>query len=273
MVSLSVLTVVKSTLVVATYIVSIIFELERFNLRLALILTWIITSVCMCLPGMHMRSGFGVLILAMAVIGASLRWVLIHLQIQRFRTPKGQLIALTQPLAALCLVPAVVVYDGPSMLSSFYEGHGSLISIPEHGSSWAVAMNHFLRSADRVMLISALLALATVLVTILLFLEFQVVEDSSSLSLVVAGTGKECLTVGMGLIIFRERLPLRSWIGLGSSVLGILAYAHTRALMENEQKAFARARRDSDDSAQSTLKLDQDTIELATTTGSSGVEV
>lgn len=59
MVSVAALTVLKSTLVAATYVASIITGLETFKLRLALVLVWIITSVAISVPGMEIGNPYG----------------------------------------------------------------------------------------------------------------------------------------------------------------------------------------------------------------------
>eukprot|EP01055_Gregarina_sp_Pseudo9_P000003 Gregarina_sp_Pseudo_9__2@NODE_1001_length_1984_cov_14_439075_g938_i0_p1_GENE_NODE_1001_length_1984_cov_14_439075_g938_i0NODE_1001_length_1984_cov_14_439075_g938_i0_p1_ORF_typecomplete_len421_score82_13TPT/PF03151_16/4_6e53UAA/PF08449_11/2_6e12EamA/PF00892_20/1_6EamA/PF00892_20/1_9e07PUNUT/PF16913_5/9_2e07_NODE_1001_length_1984_cov_14_439075_g938_i0571319 len=209
MVSLSVMTVIKSTLVAATYIVSIMAGIEKFDPRLASILLWIIGSVAFSVPGMEVQNSFGVLVLSMAVICGALRWVLVHKSLQHGlnRMSSLNLMCLTQPLAALCLLPAALAYDMPDMIENF-----ALEPV----------------DSQRVCAILALITTAVLLVCTLLYCEFKLIELTSSLTLTVGGVGKECLTIGMSTLLFKETLSWKALVGLVSSLAGIAAYTYMR---------------------------------------------
>eukprot|EP01056_Protomagalhaensia_sp_Gyna25_P000560 Protomagalhaensia_sp_Gyna_25__559@NODE_1262_length_2007_cov_121_210874_g1005_i0_p1_GENE_NODE_1262_length_2007_cov_121_210874_g1005_i0NODE_1262_length_2007_cov_121_210874_g1005_i0_p1_ORF_typecomplete_len427_score59_76TPT/PF03151_16/3_3e51UAA/PF08449_11/3_9e15EamA/PF00892_20/2_1EamA/PF00892_20/5_6e07PUNUT/PF16913_5/0_0036SLC35F/PF06027_12/1_3e03SLC35F/PF06027_12/0_14_NODE_1262_length_2007_cov_121_210874_g1005_i06571937 len=210
MVSLSVMTVIKSTLVAATYIVSIIAGIERFDFRLAAILFWIIGSVAFSVPGMEVQNGFGVVVLSFAVICGAFRWVSVHQALRHNHMSSLDLICLTQPLAALCLLPAALTYDMPDMI--------------ENLAVEAV-------DSQRVCAILALIMLAVVLVCTLMYCEFKLIELTSSLTLTVGGVGKECLTIGMSTLLFKETLSWKALVGLVSSIAGISAYIYTRSAL------------------------------------------
>eukprot|EP00920_Eleutheroschizon_duboscqi_P042579 GHVT01101573.1.p1 GENE.GHVT01101573.1~~GHVT01101573.1.p1 ORF type:complete len:1026 (+),score=238.67 GHVT01101573.1:337-3414(+) len=78
LVSISVITVVKSTLVVFTYLLSVMWGIESFSFSLLFLLGLIVVSVVAGLPGMAIRSSFGIVLLLIAVVASACRWIFVH---------------------------------------------------------------------------------------------------------------------------------------------------------------------------------------------------
>lgn len=248
LISLSLITVLKSTLVATTYVGSIIAGFEKASLKLSLVIVWIIASIALSVPGFlrpdsgsdsgsgsgsglgggaEIRDsrvgggaggigghadpnaggqggvgGFagqslpsesssgnfvtGTIILMMSIVCASVRWVLVHKQLKSSGYTSLSLISLIQPLAALCLFPAVLILDVPPLVHNM-----ALETI----------------GADRQLAIMILLFAAVLLVCLLLFIEFKLIEVTSSLTLTVAGVGKECCTIIMSIVRLSDLHP------------------------------------------------------------------
>eukprot|EP00914_Ancora_sagittata_P012545 GHVO01024098.1.p1 GENE.GHVO01024098.1~~GHVO01024098.1.p1 ORF type:complete len:351 (+),score=24.39 GHVO01024098.1:3-1055(+) len=210
MVSLSVITVLKSSLVVFTYIFAVIFGLERFSFRLLLVVLFIAASIAATVPGMEINNTLGILCLCLAIVGAAIRWVVVHHQLQKNNLTPLQLMLLTQPLASIFLGPFAVFVDVRALARE--DDYGSI--------TYAIS-----------------LVLASVMIGFLLILaEYHLVNVTSSLSLTVAGVGKEVATISLSSIAFSEKLPWRTLVGIGCSIMGILMYSVIRMIENGKEK-------------------------------------
>lgn len=206
MVGVSTMTVIKSSTVVFTYLFSICFGLERFRWTLLGLVILIVGSVGLSVNGMTVDDWLGVVFLCVSVLAAALRWVIIHRQLQREKLEALQLMLLTQPLTAVFLaLPACAIDVGrlTRYISEDFDGPTLFAAV------LLVTMSVFLAFA-------------------LIFSEFHLVALTSSVSLCVAGVGKEVLTILCAIVTLYEVVTWRTWIGISLSILGILLYSWVR---------------------------------------------
>lgn len=206
-VSISVMTVIKSSLVVVTYLLSVCMGLEQFSGKLFGIVVFIFSSICLTVPGMDVKRVIGVWFLVGAVLAAGVRWVLVHEQLQIRQYAPMQLMFLTQPFCALSLAGPASVRDVTRLLEH----------VRESGS-----MPPYLIQA--MLLTSA----AVVLAFLVVFAEYHLVRVTSSVSLTVAGVGKEAATILMSMVLFHERVDPKAAIGIVASIVGIISYSRLR---------------------------------------------
>lgn len=209
---ISVMTILKSSAPVCIYFAAVLAGLERFQWRIVSICLVITTSVGFALPS---NSGSedaeveyayfsGVVIVLLAVICLSVRWVFIQ-SLSRQYTP-FQLIYLIQPTSALVLLPLVLVFDS---------GHVESVS-----------------TDDNLLLGVCLIIGSGFAALLLLFCEYQIVHHTTSLTLSVGGIGKEILTLLLSFIVFRESFTARQIAAISVSLVAIFAYAYTRTTQE-----------------------------------------
>uniref|UniRef100_A0A0G4I113 Sugar phosphate transporter domain-containing protein n=1 Tax=Chromera velia CCMP2878 TaxID=1169474 RepID=A0A0G4I113_9ALVE len=217
MVSISVMTVIKSCILVVTYLVALCMGLERFRCTIFCLVCWILGAISLTVPEMEVHSFWGVVYLMIAVFLASLRWVLVHRELKVDRHSPLQLMLLTQPIGALLLAgPAFFIDVGP--LSQDFD-----LFVDRQRQFYVVLM------------VTGCILLAFLLI----FAEYRLVGLTSSTSLAVAGTGKEILTIFMSIEAFKERINLAAGFGIGLSIIGILLYIFERsrlAAIEEEQR-------------------------------------
>jgi solute carrier family 35 protein C2 len=146
----------------------------------------------------------GIVLVAIAVGCLAIRWVYVQTLTKRY-SPLS-LLYLTQPASALVMLPFALVIDCDMDL-----GH-RLVARP----LW----DHFLP----ILLVfgSAIAAMA------LIFLEYKIVHQTTSLTLSIAGIGKEVLTLFLSAVIFSESFTTQQIIAIGVSIVGILVYALLR---------------------------------------------
>lgn len=203
-VSLSVMTVIKSSAAVLTYLLSVLVGLEQLNYKLLAAVVAIVCSICLTVPGMEVRDSRGIVFLCVAVLATAVRWVIVHHQLQRHNYSTLQLLLLTQPLSALCLALPTFITELPHAAPAEYWGNFPVARI--------------------FVLVGVAIAFAFCVV----FAEYRLVEHTSSASLTVAGVGKEILTILMSVALFGEVLTPRAAVGIACSILGILTYARLR---------------------------------------------
>lgn len=206
---ISVMTILKSSAPVCIYTAAIVFRIEAFRLKTALICVVIATSVAFAVPD---SSGApdkeyeymsGIILIMIAVLCLAIRWVFVQTLTRRY-SPL-QLMYLIQPTSALVLVPFALIIDCDRTLVTRMTTGGQIL--------------------PPILLIlgSSLAAMA------LLFLEYRIVHHTSSLTLSIAGIGKEILTLCLSAIVFEESFTTRQIVAIGVSIVGILIYSVIRS--------------------------------------------
>lgn len=217
--TISLITVIKSTLVMVTYILSVAIGLEKLRIRLLLTVLGIVASVIATVPSLEITSWFGVLVTCLAVLCAAARWVVIHLQFTAKDYTPLQFLLLTQPLASLCLIPGVVIVDLRRLIAF-----------------------QAATSDPQLLLAAAYIIIASVILAFLVInAEFQLVHATSSVTLTVIGVGKELATITMSCIVFREKMGILPACGILTSVCGIVLYSILRYRISSNKSSSIRA--------------------------------
>ena len=213
-VPVSVMTILKSSAPVCIYTAAVLVGLERFRLRTSLLCFLITASIALAVPnseGLENDSNGYVAGIAMVVVSVaclSVRWVLIQ-SLTRKYSPI-QLLYLIQPTSALVLLPFALLTELNVSLGRMLETHSMVIpSLLIFGSSFA-AMG-------------------------LLLCEYKIVHDTTSLTLSIAGIGKELLTLTLSVVVFSENFTLRQIVAVSFSICGILLYGILRSKQPLEE--------------------------------------
>jgi solute carrier family 35 protein C2 len=200
-VSVSVMTVIKSTNVVLTYILSMAFGLESFNVRVFAACLVVLTGVWTATDSMEIKHVRGVFYLLGAVVSLSFRWVLVHRMTKHFAAL--DLVYLTQPVSALFIFPVSVWLESGALDSAAPTGRVVFNSIRLLG----------------------LLLVGSGLGLFLVYFEYLLVGRTSSLTLCISGIGKEILALLLSGVVFSEHLSVRQWLAVGVSLVGIFAFS------------------------------------------------
>lgn len=205
---ISVMTVLKSSAPVCIYTTAVIAGVERFRWKISAICVVIAGSIALAVPGLSGEEVVGpdfvagIIMIMVAVLSLSIRWILVQSLLRRY-SPL-QLLYLIQPTSALVLMPFAAVIE---LDSELFQKLGST-------SLWL----------PLVLILGASAAAMT-----LLFTEYKIVHDTSSLTLSIAGIGKEILTLVLSVVIFGESFSTRQIVATSVSLLGIFVYAFLRS--------------------------------------------
>ncbi|PHJ23900.1 dp-fucose transporter [Cystoisospora suis] len=207
LIPISTITLIKSSLVFFTYLLSIACGLESFRSNVFATMVVIMVSICLTVPETQVKSSLGIFVAFGAVIVGALRWVLVQRTLTRYpEFTIVQLLVLMQPLSSIALSPLVAFYELPQFKSC-------LVSEFDTSKLLSAAIITFSGIAFAVTVVLA---------------EFHLVGLTSSVSLCVAGVGKEVLTILMSVVVFGEFLSSRALLGIISSIAGILYYCFLR---------------------------------------------
>jgi hypothetical protein len=220
LVSLPIMTVIKSTNLVSTYLCGILFGLAKFRVPVFLACLVIVVPTGMAvllengrtpaplsaepvssLPSSGTTS-LGVCLLSIAVICLSLKWVLIQKLAGMYR--EIDLVYLLSPLTALVLIPVGIIVDLPHWL----------LRIQSVSDGWIV-----------VGLTAGQIGICALFGFSLLFFEVKVVKTTSSMALVVGGLVKEILALIGADVLFNEKLNIHQWLCVIISLGGLVWYS------------------------------------------------
>lgn len=78
---------------------------------------------------------------------------------------------------------------------------------------------------------------SVVLVSLMVQAELLLIKQTSVVTLSVAGTFKELLTIALSMLIFHDQLTRSTVLGIGISLIGIAGYKYIqiKALLEKKQ--------------------------------------
>ena len=209
---ISVMTILKSSAPVCIYATAVLFRIEPFQWKTALICLVIATSVAFAIPGTYKSDPnkeyeyfTGIVLVVIAVVCLALRWVFVQTLTRRYSST--QLLYLIQPTSALILLPFALVIDCD------YDLVDKILN----------------QSVGDQLLPIFLILGSSIAAMALLFLEYKIVHHTTSLTLSIAGIGKEILTLFLSAIIFGESFSMQQIVAISVSIVGIFVYAFLRS--------------------------------------------
>lgn len=202
-------TILKGGAPVFTLLWGVALGLESFTVPLSLAITLIAGGITLASVGEgadFALLGF-VLQLSATALGG-LRWAMTHKLLKGepgSTMPPLTATLYTSPTTAFCVLPFALVLESGKVFRHFAS----------------------LDKADAARLAGILFIIAS-LVFLVLISEYWLVNDTSSLALSVAGVFKECMTIGGGILIFKDTFTLMNSIGFVVCQVGIACYVVIR---------------------------------------------
>jgi len=202
-VPLPVITVVKSVNLVTTYLLGVVFGLERFTFKLLSVCLLIVGAVAMSLPTGQGSDGLGLAFLLVAVVSMSFRWVLLQKLAERL--DPLDVFQWTMPVSALGVLLMSICLEREDIVA-----WGSRVDLETGGLPLLL------------MLVSCLCAFS------LIYFEIWTVKLTSSLTLLLSGACKEISILIMSALVFDEYLSTQQWVSILVSIYGIFLYWRIR---------------------------------------------
>eukprot|EP00126_Sphaerothecum_destruens_P015623 Sdes_comp9655_c0_seq1m1151 len=206
-ISVTFITMLKSSTVVFMGIFAVVFGIEKFRFRLFFILLMISCGICMAVYSKVEFDLLGVVLCVCASLLSAFRWILTQILMQKKSLKLDHpvdLLYFVSPLMGLSLLPVAASLEGFSLFES-----ALFFGAP----SFSVTLTTFF-----LILFGAWLAF------IMIHMEFLLVRETSSVSMSVLGICKEILTIFISVVFFHEHLSRFNFLGLLLSIFGLVLY-------------------------------------------------
>ncbi|PJF19379.1 Nucleotide/sugar transporter family protein isoform 1, partial [Paramicrosporidium saccamoebae] len=213
-ISLSLYTMVKSCGLVSVLLFAFLFGLEKPSAPLFGVMSLIGVGIVLTVWNSFNFNLFGFILVFGATIVSGLRWTLTQLIIENSTTEdmdEGNVLAGSGPLRTMIFL-APFISISLFVLSMIFEGPTTILNSPFF-SSWRSALVSF-----GVCFVGGLQSFALVL------LEYKVVEETSVLTMSIAGIAKEILIITLSVIVFGDKIRAINIVGAVISVIGICLY-------------------------------------------------
>ncbi|CEL94625.1 unnamed protein product [Vitrella brassicaformis CCMP3155] len=204
--SIALMTTIKATIPLATYLCGISLGIEHLSWRLMGIVFMVSASIWLAIEGLEIQSWLGILLNGLVVISSAVRWCVVQCSCKHYSSV--QLLAMTQPIATACMVPVALTLEA-TKLQQYCHGFAS--------DRWGAT------------LILLLVGLSTVMAFLVTYANFHLVSVTSGLTLALAAQTKFFLTILVGVLAYHERVQFMSWMGLVLCSVGIVMYGRLRA--------------------------------------------
>eukprot|EP01134_Creolimax_fragrantissima_P004646 CFRG4646T1 len=200
-------TICKSTSIIFLLLFAFLFRVEKPSFALLGVIVTISVGVMLFTYGGEAHyNTFGLLLIMTATLMAGLRWVLTQLLLQHrkfgLHNPIDTLYHVS-PVMSIVLTPIALIFEGTSFFTS---SHVFM------GNKWS-PYETFL-----------IIAFGGTIAFVMNLSEFLLISRTSSVTLSVAGTVKEVVTICLSVVLFSETLDTMNIVGLLITIGGVAIY-------------------------------------------------
>lgn len=202
---LSLVTSIKGSSLIFTFLWGIIIEIEKFQWNLLLAVIGITLGLAIAVANSLQVNAVGVALAFGAACAGGLRWAL--LQLLEFKDPQSKSVMVTlyrfTPASLISVLPLVLMIEADKLYSSTFWRHKKDLY-------------------DAILLCSfgGLFAFALVVV------EVKLVRLTSALTMSVFGQIKEVVQIFLAMMLFGENLTFKSGVGIAVSILASIYYRY-----------------------------------------------
>lgn len=202
---LSIVTTIKGSTLVFTFLWGVVIQIERFRWDLLIAVLGITGGLGVAVANSLSISGIGILCGFSAACAGGLRWAL--LQLLEFKDPQSKSVMCTlyrfTPASVLSILPLVVIFESRKLENSSFTKH-----------------NKDFKDALLLCIFGGFFAFCLVIV------EVKLVRLTSALTMSVFGQVKEIIQISLAMAIFQENLSIKSAVGIGISVISSFYYRY-----------------------------------------------
>jgi solute carrier family 35, member C2 len=202
---LSLVTSIKGSNLIFTFLWGILIEIEKFQFNLLLAVLGISFGLGIAVANSLQANLLGVLLALSAACAGGLRWAL--LQLLETKDPQSKSVMVTlyrfTPASVMSILPLFITIEADKLYSSTFWTH------------W--------KDMDDALL---LCIFGGVFAFCLVVVEVKLVRLTSALTMSVFGQVKELIQISLAMMLFRENLSMKSGIGIGVSILSSIYYRY-----------------------------------------------
>jgi solute carrier family 35 protein C2 len=194
---LSLVTTIKGSSLIFTFLWGVILQIERFEWSLLLAVCGITFGLGIAVSNSLDFNITGVILAFASAASGGLRWTLMQFLELRDAQSKSVMVTLYRfaPASALSIIPFVFIYDVNNIKQSHFAHHLKFLY-------------------DAILLC----AFGGFIAFLLIVAEVKLVRLTSSLTMSVFGQIKEIIQIALAMIIFKENLTIRCSLGIALSI-------------------------------------------------------
>eukprot|EP01038_Epipyxis_sp_PR26KG_P007737 gene7737-10512_t len=205
---LSMYTVLKSANLVFIFMWGILLGVEKFQCKLFSSILCVSIGIGVAVfTSSSKLNVLGVVLILCACAAGGLRWVSIQILVDIDTEAHDSMRTLFRiaPYTVICLIPFAVVFEWPTLIKSVFLTDRNLFfyTIGTISSGGAISL-------------------------LLLLAEVKLLELTSSLTLGVVGQIKEVLQILLAMLLYKDKLNIRSLLGICLSIIATCFYRHLR---------------------------------------------
>lgn len=207
-ISVSLYTILKTTVLVSTYVWGTILGLEAFRFKTLFVVLLISGGVCLAVFSTVNFSYLGVVLCIGASCLGGLRWALLqHLMTADNQSYKNIFVALYRfsPYSAFSILPLSSVLEGPKLVADSRFTHETTI-----------------------LEVFSLSLLGGIISFVLIVVEVKLVRVTSSLTMGVLGQVKEVTQIALSMLIYKDKISLRGALGIVVSLVAAQYYTQLK---------------------------------------------
>lgn len=248
-VTISLYTILKTTVVVWTFIWGGIAGLETVSIGKGLSILGVVCGLSLAVLSDIQASLWGILAASSSAALAGLRWVLMQsLQVADDKS-RSSIIAMYRfsAVTVLAIFPLVLIFELPSLIQS-----------------------KFVQDANSIIEVIELLFVGSIVGCLLIIIELNLLTLTSSLTLSIIGELKEAIQILLGMIAFHERFTYISGAGVALAISSAEVYRRIKGTEPKESDKYdflpdnSNGDLDSDDVELMKLIYDTDDVQTET---------
>jgi drug/metabolite transporter (DMT)-like permease len=208
LISVSVMSILKCATVVTTLVGGMLVRVEKPNLYLFFIMLVLVAGVVLACKEIEVDKWEGVVLMSLSTVAYSWRSLLTQTLHKTCPLTPREFSYLVMPAAGLVLLPVAVILEA------------------REWSAWKRP-----RDWDNYTEIRFVLSVISIPIVafVNMFMMFEIVVTSSSLSMAVLIALRQVLGIIGGICFFQDKWTWRAWIGLALTLFAMLEYARVRA--------------------------------------------
>ncbi|KAI7908205.1 triose-phosphate transporter family-domain-containing protein [Cokeromyces recurvatus] len=212
---------IKSSTPIWTLLFSFLFGFEKPRLRLVAIITCIIFGVLLTIDGEPHINLQGFTLVLVAAISSGLRWNLTQFLLKDSNISNhGPLVIMyhLSPVMFITMLSLSLYIEQPF----FYHHDFTTDSI---------------HTIKEIVISISIMSVGGILAFLMTLSELYLIKGTNTVTLSVAGVGKEIFIIGLSVIIYGDVLTLKTYLGLFISIMGIIGYNYYKHQSKDSHKA------------------------------------
>eukprot|EP01025_Chloroclados_australasicus_P014241 TRINITY_DN16673_c0_g1_i1.p1 TRINITY_DN16673_c0_g1~~TRINITY_DN16673_c0_g1_i1.p1 ORF type:complete len:441 (+),score=42.80 TRINITY_DN16673_c0_g1_i1:167-1489(+) len=233
-------TMCKSTTPMFLLLFAYLWGIEKLTWQILKVVVLISLGLFLFVYGETSFQWFGFMLVMTAAALAGFRWMMTQVQLQGTAVEGGH-VSQGGPLEVMERLTPIMAFTT------------LFLALTTERDIWSLGSSRFFSSLDASMITFVILSVGGLVAWVMVWTEFKVIQQTSSLTLIIAGTFKELFTVFAGVFVDGDRFTWINGMGLIVLIMGVALYNYQKyqKMKQGEIKSYNRARNEHDEQDES----------------------